>query len=258
MAGWLHFLNLQYWYCIIYSAFGGHCTYLDQLRAAEAAAKAAAKASAGSAAHLTFWQSVAHNFAHEFSFLGSLFGHGAVSTSTSSGLVPITLPPFVVTALHALGWLWHTYSALAYTVSGFLALSILSALAGLAFIRFREMRMYGTLPPAVAEVNATKVQWQSLLDDALSSEPKCWKSAILAADMMLGELLSKLGYTGINTGERMQRLTDDAFATVPQAWEAHRVKNFISSGSSNFVLTQRDAYRVMKLYEQVFEEHRLI
>jgi carboxylesterase type B len=97
-----------------------------------------------------------------------------------------------------------------------------------------------------------------ILDRTISLEPKAWKESVQEADIMLGELLAKLGYQGQNTHERLRAVQEGAFVTLPNAWEAHRIRNFISAPSSDYILTQREAFRVLKLYEQVFEEFDFI
>ncbi|MFQ5540985.1 MAG: hypothetical protein ACE5F4_01960 [Candidatus Paceibacteria bacterium] len=212
-----HFLNLQYWYCTIYSLFGGQCTFVE------------APSSGGS-----------DGFA---GFLASLFGILQSVWNAASGII---------------AYLWDAYSTLAWGLSLFLAFALLFTLAGLLYIRLRELAVYGTLPPETDEERVRNHRWQELLDEAMTSDPKRWRHAILEADRMLGELLMKLGYEGATTPDRMRALPEDAFVTVPQAWEAHRVRNFISQGHSDFILTQREAFRIMKLYEQVFEEFNFI
>jgi len=221
----LHFLNLQYWYCVIFSFFGGRCGYLEELRAAQTIPAAPTGPGA---------------FEQFFSVLAS--GAGAV-WSVLSGIFSSV---------------WNVYSAFAWGFSLFLFLGILFALGGLAFIRMREVSLYGTLPPKTNEENGRGNRWQELLGEAMSADPKRWRFAILEADAMLGELLGNLGYVGATTPDKMRSLPEDAFVTVPVAWEAHRVRNFISHGSSDFILTQREAFRVMKLYEQVFEEFGVV
>ena len=221
---WLHFLNLQYWYCIIYSTFGGTCTYLEELREQQGGG---AEASPGVVERI----------------LEALGGGGSALWETISTIV---------------GFVWGLYSAAAWVASSFLALAILFALAGLAYIRLRELSVYGTLPPRSGEETERGNRWQELLLEAMSTDPKRWRFAILEADKMLGELLGNLGYTGATTADKMRSLPEDAFVTVPVAWEAHRVRNFVSQGSSDFILTQREAFRIMKLYEQVFEEFSFI
>lgn len=238
----LHFLNLQYWYCIIYSFFGGGCAYLDELRAAQGGASGDLSGAIGpdqSAFEVLFgW----------FASAGSALWNAAAFAASSVWSV-IEGP---------VSFLWSAYSALAWGFSLFLALLILFSAAGLALIRFRELSVYGTLPPKSNEENVRNHRWQELLGEAMSSDPKRWRFALLEADKMLGELLEKLGYAGATTADKMRALPEDAFVTVPVAWEAHRVRNLVSLGSSDFILTQREAFRVMKLYEQVFEEFSFI
>lgn len=218
---WLHFLNLQYWYCIIYSFFGGRCAFLEEVVPASPSEQ----------------KTVLEQF---FEFVVSA---GGTMGEIVGGIISLV---------------WSVYSALAWGVSTFLIFLLLSALLGLVYIRFRELKTYSTVAPRPREESAQRTQWQELLESAKSSDPKRWREAILEADRMLGELLGGLGYDGLNTGEKMQRLPENAFVTVPVAWEAHRMRNFVSQGSSNFVLTQREAFRIMKLYEQVFEEFRFL
>jgi hypothetical protein len=135
---------------------------------------------------------------------------------------------------------------------------ILGSAIGLALIRYQELSAYGTLTRQSAVASGLRSRWQLLLDQAISTDPKAWRSAILDADIMLGELLLKLSYQGDTTAERLRAVPEGAFVTLPNAWEAHRIRNFVSARSSDYILTQREAFRVMKLYEQVFEEFDFI
>lgn len=218
------FLNLQYWYCVVYSLFGGRCAFLEEARKQREITQG------------PLLERLVDTFER--------YVNSAVSVRDS-------VSDFFL-------FLWNAYSAFAWGVSGVLFLAILATLAILVFLRIREWNAYGTLPPKTEEEKAAREKWNELLEDALSNDPKLWKEGIIAADRMLGELLAGLAISGATTADRMRALPENAFQTVPQAWEAHRVRNFVSSGASDYILTQREAYRVMKLYEQVFEEHGYI
>jgi len=219
--GWLHFLNLQYWYCVIFSLFGGRCGYLEELKASKP------EVPDGPGFFSQFIDTATAIF-------GSVWG--------------------VLSAVFAI--VWSFYSAIAWSVSAFLFFAILVTFALLAFLRFREQSTYGTLPPKTESEMRMRDYWNELLEGALSSDPAAWRESILAADRMLGDMLELVGVPGATTPDRMRNLPEEAFLTVPQAWEAHRIRNFVSSAHSDFILTQREAFRVMKLYEQVFEEHQ--
>ena len=230
---YLHFINLEYWYCVVYSFFGGACTAVRAV--VEEGLTIAEEGDGGSSSIVAATSTV--------SLWGSLWsGFGAVGALV-----------FGVFSI-----LWAFYSAVAYTISGLLLLLIAGSLMGLLYIRYKELSLYGTLPFETRTINPLKNRWEALLEDATSNDPKRWRRGVAEADNMLGELLAKLGYQGQTTAERLRSVPDAAFVTLPAAWEAHRVKNFVIARLSNYILTQRESFRVMKLYEQVFEEFDFI
>lgn len=252
---YLKFLNLQWWYCVIYSLFGGKCTYVDEfgnvLPDGSVGSSATSSASVSSSSgDLSFWEWL---FGVSDTQSGVGPTGGAEHAGFFSGIVTALAPVFGV-----LGILWALFSFISYAISGLLILVILGSLVGLAMIRYEEIALYGTLPPRSVSNSGLRSRWQLLLDQAISTDPKAWRAAILEADVMLGELLLKLGYQGGVTAERLRSVPENAFVTYPNAWEAHRIRNFVSARSSDYILTQREAFRVMKLYEQVFEEFDFI
>lgn len=231
---YLQFFNIQYWYCVVVSLFGAECTTTDTISGGVATTTAAVSKPG-------FWE-----------WLFGVSGSGASSAPTG----------FFGTLFAVIGgvfgFLWALYSAIAFIVSFFLFVAILWFLIGIFLIRAHNQELYGTLSPASEGQHPLRSRWQALIEDAMSSDPKRWKEGILAADMLLGELFARLGYAGKGTSEQIQQIPEGAFANLPSAWEAHRIRNMISTSSSHYILTQREAFRVMKLYEQVFKEFDFI
>ena len=246
---YIRFFNIQYWYCVIISLFGNHCTYTDLGSVSGQAGNVATTTAqaVGSAAKPSFWDWL-------FGITNSTATSGGAVSSAPSGVFGTILTLIVGT----FGFLWALYSVLAYFVSFLLLLVIVSALVGIFIIRVEDEARYGNLPPEAEKLHPRLGRWQILLDNAMSADPKRWRESILGADMILGELFTTLGYIGATTDEQIRHVPDDAFANLPAAWEAHRIRNFISSPSSHFILTQREAFRVMKLYEQAFREFDFI
>ncbi len=248
------FLNLQYIYCSISALFGKACANVGTPDVPSVPDVS------GSIPTTTL------PVADTGGFWSWLWPFGSSGGSTSDVVIATTTaasePGFLLTTVGVIGsvlfGLWTLFSWISYTVSFGIFIVIVVAFAGLVLIRMDEWQRYGTLPPPLRSVTKGKQRWQDLLNEAMSSEPKRWREAIIAADNMLGILLTRLGYHGKTTGEQMRAVPEGAFVTVPVAWEAHRVKNFVAARSSDFVLTQREAFRVMKLYEQVFEEFDFI
>lgn len=264
MGSQFYFINLEYWYCIIYSLFGGRCAPVSQIDPNINASLQAASSTTETVV------GAAESGAREgSSWLFRLFSGDAPGVSQATQSAVETPPGFLSSVFEAGGFVfgviggilwfvWSLYSAIALTVSGILFLIIIGSLFGLLFIRYREIALYASLPPQPVTENAIRAKWQKMLSGAMSNEPKAWRESIVSADIMLGELLESLGYPGLSTEEKLRAIPESAFVTLPAAWEAHRVKNFVSSGSSDYILTQREAFRVMKLYERVFEEFQLI
>ncbi len=122
-------------------------------------------------------------------------------------------------------------------------------------IRARETkRIRDAIPKALPPLRNER--WERVLTHVNSSNPNDWRIAIIEADVMLDELVLRLGYSGNTLGERLKQAVRGDFKTVDLAWEAHRVRNEIAHAGSDFVLTEREAKRVIDLYERVFEEFK--
>lgn len=262
-ADYVPYLNWQYIYCFFVSLFGGACN--PEVSGVEVPTVEVPDVDIGDLATTTvdagggFW-----SWLWPFGSGGTGDGGGvAVGGTSEAGFWSgVRLSPEALAVVNAIGdffsLLWSAFSWLSYSISGILFIAILGTLVGLALIRMKEWNDYGVLPPRPSGKSFGWSRWQDLLDAAMTSEPKRWREAIVAADDMLGELLTRLGYHGETTAEQLRSVPEGAFVTQSQAWEAHRIRNFVARRNSNFILTQREAFRVLKLYEQVFEEFDFI
>lgn len=108
-----------------------------------------------------------------------------------------------------------------------------------------------TEPMPDAELAA---KWKKVLAHINSSNPSDWRLAILEADIMLGEMLEKMGFQGDTIGDQLKSIDKSDFISLPQAWEAHRIRNQIAHEGTDFQLNEREAKRVIDLYKSVFSE----
>jgi hypothetical protein len=81
-----------------------------------------------------------------------------------------------------------------------------------------------------------------------------WKQAIIEADIMLDEMLDKMGYHGDSIGDKLKQIEASDFLTLNQAWEAHKVRNQIAHQGGNYILSRDEAEKVISLYREVFRE----
>lgn len=101
-------------------------------------------------------------------------------------------------------------------------------------------------------------KWKLVSEHINSDDPNKWKLAILEADIILAEMLDKLSLQGESIGEKLKSVERSDFNTIEEAWEAHKIRNAIAHQGSDFLLNQREAKRVIGLYETVFKEYKII
>lgn len=100
-------------------------------------------------------------------------------------------------------------------------------------------------------------RWDAISENMLSEHPNDWRIAILEADIILNEILTKSGYTGDTVADKLKQVEKSDFQTLENAWEAHKVRNKVVH-DVDFVLSKREAERIVKLYQSVFEEFEFI
>ncbi|KND48671.1 MAG: hypothetical protein AB200_03010 [Parcubacteria bacterium C7867-005] len=104
----------------------------------------------------------------------------------------------------------------------------------------------------------TNPKWETVLKHINSVNVSDWKLAIIEADIMLDELLQVSGYHGDSLGEMLKSVEKSDFLTIESAWEAHKIRNQITHQGADFNLSEREAKRIVALYESVFREFRII
>lgn len=137
-----------------------------------------------------------------------------------------------------------------------------------AFIRFQQIRSdesayYEKKAREAAEAKEVKKvykndKWERVLSHIASDNSNDWRAAILECDIILEEMVDVMGYRGDNLGEKLKNVERSDFASIDNAWEAHKVRNLIAHEGSGFVMSHREAKRVVELYRLVFEEFKFI
>lgn len=101
-------------------------------------------------------------------------------------------------------------------------------------------------------------RWNEVEAHVASNNPNDWKLAIIEADVMLDKMLQEHGFAGTTVADRLRSAAGRSFGTIEDAWQAHRVRNQIAHGGTDFVLTQRMAQATITQYRRVFEEFGVV
>lgn len=159
-------------------------------------------------------------------------------------------------------WLKGTVGLLAglcIPLSIFFVIAIVYSVERLKVLRKKEELIYDTkveeafetLPEGGDIVLAHR--WENVVKHIDSPNENDWKQAILEADIILDELLTKMGYRGESVGEKLKRVESGDFKTVQDAWEAHKVRNQIAH-TPGFTLNKIEAQQTYQLYKKVLDE----
>ena len=164
-------------------------------------------------------------------------------------------PVLVLDLKHLIGFL----VGISFPLSLFFLIGIVYCVEGLKKIRNKEELVYDLkVEPAFEKNDPNEVamahRWQKALGLIESQSTNDWKQAILEADIMLDDLLTKMGYSGESIGDKLKRVQPGDMKSLNEAWEAHKVRNQIAHEGSNFSLNQHEAKQVMHMYRKVFEE----
>jgi uncharacterized membrane protein len=159
--------------------------------------------------------------------------------------------------LSLLNTIWFIYAMLAYLACIFMLMLYVYASTGQkklneldAEAREHAERMYEEYFKGGVANN----RLEDMLTHIGSDSPNDWKLAIIEADIILDELLKEAGYAGVSLGERLRSLTTNQLQSLDDAWQAHKVRNQIAHGGSDFVLTHKLAQDTIKQYRRVFYE----
>ncbi|MBI2049265.1 MAG: hypothetical protein HYT29_02430, partial [Parcubacteria group bacterium] len=152
---------------------------------------------------------------------------------------------------------WQALSIIGWVLIAVLFLGILYILHKLSLLRYEERKKYWQAEMATLETfdhTEHDIKWQKVANLLGMLGESDWRLAIMEADNILDTLLKKMGYDGDTVGEKLKKVEPSDFLTLPQAWEAHRVRNRIAHEGVNFRLSHREAQRIIELYKKVFEE----
>lgn len=106
--------------------------------------------------------------------------------------------------------------------------------------------------------NVNNRRWANIQSLINSHSVNDWKQAIIEADIILDEMLEKMGYKGDSLGEKLKKVERSDFLTIDSAWEAHKIRNQIAHKGSDYILSRDEADKAIELYKEVFSEFYFI
>ncbi len=183
--------------------------------------------------------------------------HGGAGVN---GTIAGTPSLFTLTGLISfLTGLWIAITIVAYLVTAAAIGLLVFSTIRMHQIEAEEHEKYATFKNEdEAEAETEHHRWKHVRELIESASPNDWRQAIIEADIILDDMLTRLGYVGDTIGDKLKTVNPAQFRTIQEAWEAHKVRNDIAHMGSSFPLTDHLAYRTILQYENVFKEHNEI
>jgi len=96
---------------------------------------------------------------------------------------------------------------------------------------------------------------QTLIESPNDSD---WRVAIIEADSLMEEALKEKGIAGDTVSELLEGAKESGYRSIQDAWDAHLVRNQIAHEGTNFPISQIEGRRVIKMFQNFFEELKII
>lgn len=151
-----------------------------------------------------------------------------------------------------------TLKRISFIISIFFLVGIVYVFTRLRYENAKEYHLFKPLSVVPEEQEIKNSRWDRVMEHLNSDNPNDWRLAVLEADIILDDIVETMYLPGSTLGERLQRVERSDFETIDQAWEAHKMRNKLAHEGGDYVLTQREAKRIIGLYKQVFEEFHAI
>lgn len=156
----------------------------------------------------------------------------------------------------------HTWAVIG-TISALISLLAI-AISLYSLVRMREIQNHekeeidheiheALMQDKERERNANP-RWHYILTLIESPNESDWRVAIIEADTMLEEVLRGKGFDGETLSDLLEGMRSSGYPSIQNAWDAHIIRNQIAHQGSEFALSQIEGRRVIKMYQNVFEE----
>ena len=160
----------------------------------------------------------------------------------------------------------HTWTIIGFfsAVSSVLFISIII----FSLVRMREIQLHEKME-INHEINEALLRdkeksrnenqkWNYILTLIESPNESDWRMSIMEADTLLEESLKEKELTGNTVAELLEGARSSGYASIQNAWDAHLIRNKIAHEGSEYPLSQTEGRRVIKMFQNFFEELKII
>ena len=95
--------------------------------------------------------------------------------------------------------------------------------------------------------------WQGVLKHLESLNESEWRVAVIEADKIIDEVLTRKGFEGESVAEKMSSIEKEQMRSIDRLWEAHKARNRIVH-KPDYKMEQSEVRRLISYYEEALVE----
>lgn len=155
----------------------------------------------------------------------------------------------------------HTWSVIG-TISVLISILCLSVII-FSLVRMYEIQVFDAeeieheinhaLAREKEKERSLNPRWKYIGTLVESPNESDWRVSIMEADSLLEETLKDRGLVGASMAELLEEAKENGYSNIQNAWDAHIIRNKIAHEGLDYPITQVEARRVIRLYQNVFE-----
>lgn len=159
--------------------------------------------------------------------------------------------------------LWNTL----LIISSFLSI-IFIGVSVYSLVKMRELQIEEKeeLREAIEEIEKKREslekkensKWSYVLSLLEGYNDSDWRMSIIEADSLMEEFLREKEVSGNSVSELLEGAKTNGYKNINDAWNAHIVRNKIAHEGSNYPISQMEARKIIKMYQNFFEELEMI
>lgn len=144
-----------------------------------------------------------------------------------------------------------TVGIVATLVLGFLFVFIVWRIE--KYHRGKHLKLESLLSPPSPGTGAYDARWQEVRRHIESFKDAEWRMAVIEADKIVEEILSKGGFPGETLGEKLTLINQNQLQSIDELWIAHKLRNRIAH-DTKYQAHHTEARQAIEYYEKVLHE----
>ena len=135
----------------------------------------------------------------------------------------------------------------------FLSVIVAAMIKRRAFVTPGTAPVTGDAVPVAMSTGAWQNRWQEIRSHLDSPREADWKIAVMEADKLVDEGLTRAGFAGDTFGDRLTNIAPGDLLSLDGVWWAHKVRNRLAH-EVDYFLRYTEARQAIGYYEQALTE----